>query len=339
MTRHPSLGMMLVLAIWLWSATVTVSWAQEFPRLSHSGSITDKAGTPLTGVHRVRFRIYDSAVRDFALWEETKDLEFHNGVYRTQLGDQVPLELDLLSVGLVYLGIQIDTDSEMDPPLVIGSVPFARMAEMAQGLHSSASLPSVRIAGVGEVINAQGAWVGPAISGVTGLQGPTGATGPAGLQGPIGTQGPAGATGPQGPAGATGAAGPQGPAGPQGGGLYTGKDDLYVRTASQTSDLLNKNLRDGPVSVEALCDDADDIAVTGGCGQTISWGTTPDGQKHQRFVELSASRPSNWTSSTAKAGWECVARGIDQSGSTAQWSYTMTARTLCIAKSKQGNSP
>lgn len=324
-------------AVWLQSP----AWANSFPQVTHSGTITDTEGNPLTGIHRMRFRIYDSEARDIVLWEETKDLEFRSGVYRTMLGDQTELSLAMLAVGQLYLGIQVDSDSEMDPPITIGSVPFSRMAEMAQGLSSSASLSSVRITDVGEIINTKGEWVGPTISGSTGSKGDTGNTGATGSQGPAGNTGATGAqgsmglqgpTGPQGGQGPTGPEGPQGPQGLQGGGLYTQKGDLYIRTVSQTSALLNKNLREGPVSIEALCDDTDDIAITGGCDQTITWGATPTTQKYQRLVELSVSRPSNWTSPASQAGWECAARGLDHTTGTSQWSYTLTGRVLCIVK-------
>jgi hypothetical protein len=84
--------------------------------------------------------------------------------------------------------------------------------------------------------------------------GPAGPQGPAGAQGP---QGPAGAQGPQGPAGAQGPAGPQGPAGTGvGGGID--KSRMYQRIA--TADVAF-----GPsVVIEAFCDDANDILISGG---------------------------------------------------------------------------
>ncbi len=359
------------------------SWAGDFPHVAHSGVVSDLAGNLLTGNHRVRFRLYDSDSRDVVLWEESKPLEFANGIYRTMLGDVSSLPIDILQVNTLYLGIQIDDDSEMDPPMHIGSVPFARLAEHAQGLSDNAALRSVRIEGIGEVINSAGEWVGPPVSGATGPigpqgpvgaagatgatgpQGPAGNTGPAGptgLTGAIGPQGPKGdkgdtgatgatgaqgltgatgpmgpmglqgPTGPQGPQGDTGAEGPQGPAGPQGGGLYADKADLYIRTTSQSSAALSKIVREAPVSIEALCDDNDDIAISGGCAQVITWGTTPASQKYQRFVELTTSRPSEWTSPTNPAGWTCAARGLDHTTGSSTWTYTMTARVLCIAK-------
>lgn len=329
MNRRSTMQWLMSLIAAFAASLQTAAWAESFPQVTHSGTITDTAGAPLTGVHRLRFRMYDSPARDIVLWEETKDLEFQSGVYRTVLGDQVELSLDMLAVGQVYLGIQIDNDSEMDPPITIGSVPYSRMAEMAQGLSGSASLSSVRITGVGEIINAAGKWVGPAISGSTGAQGPKGDTGETGATGATGAQGPTGPQGVQGPAGADGAQGQQGL---QGGGLYTGKSDLYIRTASQISALLSKNVREGPVAVEALCDDSDDIGISGGCGQVIAWGTTPSSQKYQRLVETTGNKPSNWTSPTTAAGWECAARGLDQSTGSSQWSYTLTSRVLCIAK-------
>jgi hypothetical protein len=96
--------------------------------------------------------------------------------------------------------------------------------------NGSANLASIRIRNYGEVIAANGRWVGAntgligptGSTGATGPTGPTGATGVAGTNGATGatgvagTNGATGATGVAGTNGATGATGPTGPTGPSG---------------------------------------------------------------------------------------------------------------------------
>lgn len=326
------------------------------PSIVHSGVVLDAQGSPLAGLHTLFLRLYDTAEEDLALWEEEQTVVFENGVYRIVLGDTNPLPIELLLVDTLYLGIRMDSDDEMRPRIAIGSVPFARVAETARSLSDDAALEELRITGVGTVINARGEWIGPSISGSTGgsgTQGPTGPSGPAGSTGATGPQGPAGPQGSTGATGATGATGSQGPAGPQGatgatgatgvagatgaqgptgGGLYSNKGDLYERTAASTSAVLDKDNPEVTVTIAASCDDADDLAISGGCDHSISWGSTPDSKRLDRFVELTTIRPSNWGGVITAAGWDCAGRGIDQTGSSTDWTFTLTSRVYCIAR-------
>ena len=98
------------------------------------------------------------------------------------------------------------------------------------------------------------AFVVASLSSCSSFQGPKGEPGPAG---PTGPAGPEGARGPQGIPGATGPTGmpgAEGPPGATGGGLYVSKTGVYCRGASATSDI-----------VEAKCDTANDLLITGGC--------------------------------------------------------------------------
>lgn len=219
MKKNPrrSLRYPLALLALLWGANAYAATLNQM--LYQQGLLTDRSGNPIEGTHSVRFRLYTSPTEGDPLWEETKILAFEKGIYGTTLGDQTALTNALLSKASLYFGITVDADTELAPRIAVQGVPFALMAN---ALDPKAELTHVSIAGIGEVINSVGEWVGPPIaasgsSGTTGPKGDTGPAGPTGPQGPTGAtgpQGPQGLTGPQGATGATGATGAQGPAGP-----------------------------------------------------------------------------------------------------------------------------
>ena len=193
-------------------------------RLYHQGLLTAADGNPVTGLHTIRFRLYETDGEGAPLWEETKLVAFENGLFGTTLGETATLSSALFVNPTMYLGITVDADSELSPRVAIQSVP---MAMMAAALHPEATLTRLVIQGVGEVINAQGEWVGPpmtdasssatqGVQGEQGSQGTQGSPGPQGPQGPKGETGAAGPTGAQGPIGNTGPTGPQGPTGQKG---------------------------------------------------------------------------------------------------------------------------
>lgn len=177
--------------------------------LTHQGRLYDAAQAPVNGTIDVVFAIYDSPSATVPLWSEVHTLTFDEGYYAAALGSLVPFGAGIFDGSTRYFGMTVGQDPEMTPRTLVGSVPYALVAQDAIGdIHPT----TVSIAGVGTVIDASGHWVGSP----TGLQGPAGPAGADGAAGPQGPQGPQGATGAQGPAGPQGAAGAQGPAGPQG---------------------------------------------------------------------------------------------------------------------------
>lgn len=188
--------------------------------LQQQGCITTSDGTALSQTATVTFRLWDALTGGDELWSETQTVTFENCFYTTTLGEISTIPQSVWTNTTLYLGVQIEDDTEFSPRLGIYSVPFSNRASMADSLMSGASLSELIINGK-PVIDSTGKWVGPTV----GIQGPTGATGPAGPTGATGAQGPmglqgltgaTGATGPQGPTGATGPQGLQGEQGPQG---------------------------------------------------------------------------------------------------------------------------
>jgi len=189
--------------------------------MMQQGRLYDANDVPINATLQMVFAIYDSPGAAVPLWSEVHSVTFEEGSYSVSLGSIVPFTTTVFDGSVRYLGITVGSDPEMAPRPEIGSVPYALLAGDVNGdIHPT----SVSIAGFGEVIDANGQWVGDSTGlvgpqgpvGPTGAAGPQGPAGPTGATGPQGIAGPQGATGPQGPAGAQGATGPQGPIGPIG---------------------------------------------------------------------------------------------------------------------------
>ncbi|MBK8251126.1 MAG: collagen-like protein [Polyangiaceae bacterium] len=178
--------------------------------LTHQGRLFDATGQPVTNTQNIQFTLYDGPdVSAAVLWTETLSVAVEDGYFSVSLGENVPLDTVVLNGSVRWLGIAVGNDAEMTPRAPVQSVPYAIMAgDVTGAIHPT----SVDIAGIGQVIDESGKWVGDP----TGLVGPVGPTGPAGADGPAGPAGPVGPVGPTGPAGTSGPAGPAGPIGPTG---------------------------------------------------------------------------------------------------------------------------
>jgi hypothetical protein len=199
--------------------TVPQSFTQQ-------GRVLNLDGTPATGALGITFRIYDSLSATTAIWTETESLMLTDGYFSVQLGATNPfssstaLANDLAAGASLFLGVQVQSDSEATPREQIASIPFALIAQDAIGDLNVHSLIVAGITVVDEGGNLGGTVgnVGPSgTNGVTGAIGGTGPTGPKGVTGPTGPTGPSGAAGGPGSGGAGGATGPSGPTGPTGG--------------------------------------------------------------------------------------------------------------------------
>lgn len=212
-----------VLAAIIVMAGAPVWAAENNVLLQQQGCITTSDGAALTQTATVTFRLWDAETDGHEIWSETQTVTFDSCFYTTTLGEISAIPQSIWMNAALYLGVQIEDDTEFSPRLGIYSVPYSNRASMADTLISGASLSELIINGQ-QVIDSTGKWVGSTVglqgpagpTGATGPAGPTGATGPMGPQGPTGATGATGATGPQGPTGATGPQGPQGPQGPTG---------------------------------------------------------------------------------------------------------------------------
>ncbi len=126
----------------------------------------------------------------------------------------------------------------------------------------------------------------PGPSGPQGEQGPQGEPGPPGLSG---LPGPAGSAGPTGPQGPTGPEGPMGPAGPQG---PKGDPGLSLTKAGIYEVINQVGAGVGSAGVLAVCDDASDIVLHGGCSATDFNVVLVRSHAHVPTVEAV---PSGWS--------------------------------------------
>jgi hypothetical protein len=98
------------------------------------------------------------------------------------------------------------------------------------------------------------------------------------ILGQIGPRGDAGASGPAGAQGLIGPAGPTGPAGKDGVDIGITKASLYTRSS--------------PGANEAVCDDENDVAITGSCASSGNI-----------YSQIGV---TNSTNTTVASGWACI---------------------------------
>jgi len=206
------------------SLVASLSSAQPaFPSsLPFQGRLVKQIGGNVNGVEKITFRLYTLPAGGAPVWTEVAPaVSVTNGLFKVELGSVTALPVALFDGRTFYLGVQVGTDPEMVPRLVLTSQAYARLAKNAQDVKGQDIHPNSVWIGSTPVIDSGGRWVGSP----TGLRGPTGPAGPSGPTGPMGPSGPSGpkgakgdpgATGPRGPAGPTGPRGLQGPSGPTG---------------------------------------------------------------------------------------------------------------------------
>lgn len=150
------------------------------------------------------------------IWTEVQQVDFDDGTYAVLLGEDVanPLPADTFQTSKVTIGIQIDSDTELNPRMTLGSVPYAFKASVTDNAIGNITPSSVSVMNnlgqVTPVIDGEGNWLGEAIAEEQGATGQEGPIGPAGADGALGPEGPEGVAGPEGPQGLTGPAGAQG---------------------------------------------------------------------------------------------------------------------------------
>jgi hypothetical protein len=244
------------LAIGLLAASLALmqqAWAapalpQVPSTFTQQGRLFNLDGTLPAGPVAMSFAIYDSATATTALWTETQTVTLSEGFFSVQLGSSTtfasaaPLVSALRAGSPLYLGVTVESDSEMTPREEMVSVPYAMIAQDAIGdIHPH----SVTVNGV-TVIKPDGTFAVSA--GSTGPTGPTGAVGATGPTGALGATGVTGAIGATGVVGATGDPGPDntapGPTGPTG---PTGPNNTTPGPIGPTGNPGANNTSPGPV--------------------------------------------------------------------------------------------
>jgi hypothetical protein len=101
--------------------------------IPYQGRLADKNGAPLTQTVNMIFRLYAAANGGSPLWEEqwtgANSVQVSDGLFNVMLGSLTPIPQAVITGNSnLFLGITVGTDSEMNPRVQLGSVPFATQA-------------------------------------------------------------------------------------------------------------------------------------------------------------------------------------------------------------------
>ncbi len=103
--------------------------------------------------------------------------------------------------------------------------------------------------------------------------------------------------------------------------FYTAKTDLYVISEEGSIVEISENSITDEY-VEANCDDADDIAVSGGCEINISsWPKDLE-------LYISESQPVSWVDGDNAAGWSCSVHASNRTKQIQE--FSLIAKIYCI---------
>ena len=106
--------------------------------INYQGKLTDDAGVPVSATVSIVFSIYDVATGGTALWTETQSsVTVQDGIYNVLLGSTNPIPDAVFDGGDRWLGVTVETDSEMSPRQRIASVGYAINSDMVDGQHAS----------------------------------------------------------------------------------------------------------------------------------------------------------------------------------------------------------
>jgi len=106
------------------------------PLINYQGMLTDANGNPLSGTKKLTFNIYDAAAGGNVVWgpQVFESVPMINGRFNVILGttdNNGKLITDAFGSKDRYLGIKVDSNSEIAPRQQILSTPFAVRAEHA----------------------------------------------------------------------------------------------------------------------------------------------------------------------------------------------------------------
>jgi len=113
-------------------AGILLAFCAQAAVLQYQARLTDPVtGAPRSGQLTMTFRLYEVDEGGAALWTETKDVTISNGLLNTLLGDTTTLPGGILDGRDLWLGIQVESDSEAVPRQRILPVAYALFAANA----------------------------------------------------------------------------------------------------------------------------------------------------------------------------------------------------------------
>jgi hypothetical protein len=98
--------------------------------------VNNPASTNVTNTnYTVIFTLYDNYTGGTTLWTETQTVTTVDGIFRVALGSVTPFPASFnFNWSGLYLGMKVNSDSEMTPRIQMAAVPFAFNAEKVSGL-------------------------------------------------------------------------------------------------------------------------------------------------------------------------------------------------------------
>ena len=134
----PNIGTLLLVIVLLFTvpslaAPSRTPSATSTSTISYQGRLADSGGTPITGKQNMEFRLYDAPTGGVPLWTEMwtggNAVDVSDGLFNVMLGSiDATLASAIEGHDELYLGITVGTDSEMEPLVQLGSVPFSMQA-------------------------------------------------------------------------------------------------------------------------------------------------------------------------------------------------------------------
>ena len=129
-------------------------------QMNHQGRLLDSSGVGLEGGHLMTFKVYDSETGGSVLWSNAMAVDFSNGYYSINIGEDGNLDSDVLGQYPVYLEITVGTNSPMSPRYMVSSVPYSVISEVAESVEGPVNATEISVNGT-VVVDADGNWVGP----------------------------------------------------------------------------------------------------------------------------------------------------------------------------------
>ena len=119
---------------------ILTAHASANDKIHYQGKLYDSGGSPVTdGSHTMVFKFYAAATGGTALWTETQTVSTTGGLFTALLGSVTSLSGINWNQAL-YLGVTVDSDSEMTPRHTVGAVPTAHT--LAGSLRLDSTLDS-----------------------------------------------------------------------------------------------------------------------------------------------------------------------------------------------------
>lgn len=98
--------------------------------ISYQGQLNNQSGVPISGSVSLVFSLYDAPTGGVPLWSENQTIGVANGIFNAQLGSVTPFPVSLFERTLLYLGIRVGSDQEMEPRQRLAAASYANRANV-----------------------------------------------------------------------------------------------------------------------------------------------------------------------------------------------------------------